>query len=452
MSIWLIDCITVFLLCVFCAGIVIPQILLIAFRKKLFDIPDERKIHRSLVPRLGGIAFIPVIFFASFLVIGINLTIGNGWILTSTLGDIRPILFGFCGMLLLYLVGIADDLIGVRYRAKFLAQILCALMFLAGGIWLDQLHGALLLYGISPWIGYPLTILLVVFIINAINLIDGIDGLASGLSAMACLVYGVTYFMVEQYLYAMLAFATLGVLLPFFYYNVFGDATKRKKIFMGDTGSLTIGLILSLLSIRMAMYPLDECVWQANPLILGFAPLFVPCSDVIRVYLHRVRNGRNPFLPDKNHIHHKLLAVGLTQRISMVSIMVATLVIVVSNIILSKYVNINILLLIDILLWIAGNIWLSRLAKVKQANNEQDIIPLNNVQEKQDMDYAKIDQEKLVAFLSKEKSPVDVDKILNCAEVEPLRIYPLIYRLKAAGILEITEYDELGAPLYIKLL
>ena len=364
---WFYNCIAVFLLSVFCSGIVIPQILLIAFRKKLFDEPDERKIHHSLVPRLGGIAFTPVIFFVSFLLVGLNLVFGHINILTGSLADLSPILFGFSAMLLLYLVGIADDLIGVRYRAKFIAQVLCAVMLLTGGIWINDLHGTLGIHDIPSWVGYPLTVLAVVFIINAINLIDGIDGLASGLSGVACLVYGITFYMTSQYLYAMLAFATLGVLLPFFYYNVFGDASKRKKIFMGDTGSLTIGIVLAILSIRMAMYPLDECIWHANPLVLGFAPLFVPCCDVVRVYLHRVRNGKNPFPPDKNHIHHKLLAIGMPQRAAMISILVSTFIVVVSNIVVSRYININLLLLADVILWIIGNIWLSRRAARRNA-------------------------------------------------------------------------------------
>ncbi|MBD5401898.1 undecaprenyl/decaprenyl-phosphate alpha-N-acetylglucosaminyl 1-phosphate transferase [bacterium] len=362
---WLINCVAVLILCVFCAGFVIPQILLIAFRKKLFDEPDERKIHKSLVPRLGGIAFNPVILFSIFFVFGIDIALSDSQVLLTTLTEICPLLFGFCAMLILYLVGMADDLIGVKYRAKFFAQILCAGLLIAGGIWVNNFHGALNLYGLPAVFGMPFTILLIVFIINAINLIDGIDGLASGLSAIATLSYGIIFFLISEYLYAMISFATLGVLIPFFYYNVFGDAEKRKKIFMGDTGSLTIGIILSLLSIRMSMYPMDECIWHTNPLVLAFTPLFVPCCDVVRVYLLRVRNGKNPFLPDKTHIHHKLLAVGMHQRMAMVTIVLGTLLLVIANIFLSRYMNINILLLIDVLLWIFVNILLSKMARNK---------------------------------------------------------------------------------------
>lgn len=352
---------------IFCAGFVIPQILLIAFRKKLFDEPDERKIHRSLVPRLGGIAFKPVIFFSLFFVIGLNVAMGNGLMLENTLYALCPMLFGFCAMLILYLVGIADDLIGVRYRAKFVAQVLCAILIIVGGIWINDFHGLFFLKDIPSVIGYPLTVLMIVFIINSINLIDGIDGLASGLSAIATLVYAIVFYLLEDYIYAMLSFATLGVLMPFFYYNVFGDAEKRKKIFMGDTGSLTIGIVLTILSIHMAMFPLDKCLWQANPIIIAFIPLFIPCCDVIRVYLQRVHNGRNPFLPDKTHIHHKLLAIGMHQRIAMVTIVSCSFILVVANIFLSRIWNINVLILMDILLWVMLNLWLSvRVKSIKK--------------------------------------------------------------------------------------
>ncbi len=360
---WFYNCVAVFVLCIFCAGILIPQILLIAFRRQLFDEPDERKIHRSLVPRLGGIAFGPVILFSILFVIGVNIAMDNTGLIMKSLVDVGPLLFGFCAMLVLYLVGIADDLVGVRYRAKFVIQVLCAIMLIFGGIWIDDFHGILWLGDISPWFGIPFTAVVMVFIINSFNLIDGIDGLASGLSAVASLIYGVTFFILGDYLYAMLAVATMGVLIPFFYFNVFGNAEKHKKIFMGDTGSLTIGILLSLLSIRISMYPSDQCIAQANPMVIAFTPMFVPCYDVVRVYMRRIRNGKNPFMPDKTHIHHKLLAIGLHQRTAMVTLITGNLFLVVANILLSRYLNVNLLLVLDSLLWIFVNIWLSAKAE-----------------------------------------------------------------------------------------
>lgn len=358
---WIINSLFVFVLSVFCAGVLIPQILLISFRKRLFDVPDERKIHQGVVPRLGGIAFKPVVLFAVVLSLGISQTLGFGEFLGDIVQESRPLAFGFCAILVLYLVGIADDLIGIRYRAKFIIQILCGVMLIAGGLGITELYGILFIDTMPEWIGYPLTIFAVVFIINAINLIDGIDGLASGLCGVAMLFYGVTFMLIHEYLYALFAFATLGVLVPFFYYNVFGDAHKQKKIFMGDTGSLSIGIIICVLNLRMIhQFPVGATDIKSNPFILAYSPLIVPCFDVVRVYLHRVRNGKNPFLPDKNHIHHKLLAIGLQQRTAMVTILAVSVCFTLCNILLSRYVDATVLLASDILIWTLGNLWLTR--------------------------------------------------------------------------------------------
>ena len=367
--IWIVNILSVFFLCVFFAGIVIPQILLIAFRRRLFDEPDERKIHQYVVPRLGGMAFKPVVFFSFVLLLAVNVSTGHDELLKEIGAEALPLAYAFCAIIMLYLVGIADDLIGVRYRAKFFIQIVCGIMLVAGGVELSDLHGMLFIHSMPSWVSIPLTIFVTVFIINAINLIDGIDGLASGLCSIAFLFYGLTFIWFYQYLYAMLAFATLGVLIPFYYYNVFGKAEKGRKIFMGDTGSLTIGIMLCFLSMQVLHLSATASPHHANPFVMAFAPLLVPCFDVVRVYLHRVRNGKNPFLPDKNHIHHKLLAIGMRQRTAMVSIVLTSTVLTFLNILLSAYINSNLLLCADIALWTMANILITkkihRLAKTR---------------------------------------------------------------------------------------
>lgn len=357
---WTVSSIAVFMICVLCSLILIPQILLISFRKQLFDQPDERKIHQGIVPRLGGIAFKPVIFFTVALMLGVSQLLGYGYMMEDFTLEVHSIAFSFCCIILLYLVGIADDLIGIRYKAKFIVQIICGLMIIAGGMYIDNLHGLLGIHGLPVWIGYPLTVLVIVFIINSINLIDGIDGLASGLCGVATLFYGVVFFLLHEYIYAILSFATLGVLVPFFYYNVFGDANKQKKIFMGDTGSLTIGMILCILCLRLLQCSTTEASAELpNILVLAYSPLLIPCLDVVRVYLHRVRNGKNPFLPDKNHIHHKLLALGMRQRMAMVSIVLVSILFSLCNIFISKYINVTLLVLINVLIWTLLNVWLT---------------------------------------------------------------------------------------------
>lgn len=363
----LINCFATFLLAAFCAGIVIPQILLIAFRKKLFDEPDERKIHHLAIPRLGGIAFQPLIFFSLILVLGLNETFGTADACNLTLDGFMPLAYTLCASILIYLVGIADDLIGVRYRAKFIIQILCAALLICGGTCLDNLHGMFMLHGLPQFVAWPLTALLLVYIINAINLIDGLDGLASSLSACACLIYGVAYLVQGDMVCAMLAFGTLGVLVPFFYYNVFGNPERHLKIFMGDTGSLTIGLLLSFLSIRMTSYETITDFPQYNVAVIALAPLLLPCMDVVRVFMRRLRRHKNPFMPDKTHIHHKLLMLGLSHHAAMITIIVASLLLTVMNVLLSACININLLLLLDIAVWVVANIVISRMCARRAA-------------------------------------------------------------------------------------
>ena len=351
MHYWIVNIICGFCVSAVLAGFIIPQILLIAFRKNLFDEPDERKIHHIPVPRLGGLAFMPVIFFALALMLGVNQYMGYSVMLYNFLYNVNILSMSLCSVMSLYLVGIADDLIGVRYRAKFVVQLFSALFLVASGVWVRSFYGFLGVEYLSPWVGGILAIVLVLFITNAINLIDGIDGLASGLSGVACLYYGIVYFGLHQYLFSIIAFVTLGVIVPFFFYNVFGKAEKQKKIFMGDTGALTIGFILSLLSIKLTTLPVGAISWDYNPLVVAFAPLMVPCLDVIRVFFTRIRNKKNPFLPDKNHIHHKILALGFSARPTMIIIILGSLLLSLFNLWVSKYLDVHLLLLCDFVIY-----------------------------------------------------------------------------------------------------
>ncbi len=354
---WLLIDFLVFACVAALTGVIIPQILLIAFRKNLFDTPDPRKIHKTEIPRLGGIAFFPSILFALLLLLGVGVLSEDQSILVRVHKHILPLCFIECGAIILYLTGMADDLVGVRYGAKFVMQIIAAGLVMIGGMRIDSLHGFMGISHMPFGLSILLTGLVIVFIINSINLIDGIDGLASGLSAIACCFYAYVFFQSEHYIFSAMAVATLGALLPFFFYNVFGDATKRRKIFMGDTGALTIGLFLSVMSIEICS--IDYLPSRSNPAIVAFAPLLIPCLDVVRVYLHRVRAGRNPFLPDKSHIHHKLLAAGLTQRKAMMTIVGSSALLIGANYWLSEFMDITLLFVCDLVFWVGVNMLLT---------------------------------------------------------------------------------------------
>lgn len=369
MQYWIINLLSGFLVSAFMSGILIPQVLLIAFRKRLFDELDERKIHRVPIPRLGGLVFTPIIIFTIALLLCVNLWLGYYGVMFDLSYNVGVFGAAMCGIILLYLVGIADDLVGVRYRAKFIVQIISAIGLVMSGVWFRNFYGFLGLDSLNEYVGWVLAIVLVVFIINAINMIDGLDGLASGLSAVACFYYGITFSGIHLYSYALLAFVTCGVLLPFFYYNVFGKVEKQQKIFMGDTGSLTIGFILSLLSIKIVTIPASGIVWAYHPLVVAFAPLMLPCLDVIRVFFHRLRTGKNPFMPDNNHIHHKLLALGLDSRTTMVTLLFSSLICSMCNLWISQYIEIHILLLMNLGLYGGVNVFITY--RIKKRKNRE---------------------------------------------------------------------------------
>lgn len=192
-------------------------------------------------------------------------------------------------MTLLYLTGIADDLVGVRYRQKFAIQIFCACLFPLSGLWINDLYGLFGIHELSAYVGIPFTVLTVVFITNAINLIDGIDGLASGLSSVALLVFTFLFISKGLWSYAMLSAGTFGVLVPFFYYNVFGSVERARKIFMGDTGSLTLGYTLSFLAIKYSQHNTDIMPYTEGAFLIAFSTMIIPAFDVVRVVLVRIR-------------------------------------------------------------------------------------------------------------------------------------------------------------------
>lgn len=360
MSSWITNDLISFSIALVLAGIIIPQILLIAFRKKLFDEVDERKIHKGVVPRLGGIAFFPSILFSIAVVVGFNLKFFGVETFGVFTESMVPVYFMICAVLLMFLVGMADDLVGMRYVAKFIVQIIASLLIVFSGMSIDNLFGFLWLNELPEWFVWMVTCFAVVYVVNAINLIDGIDGLASGLSTVAFVFYAVIFYYSGEYVYSMLSSAAAGTLFPFFYYNVFGNAKKQKKIFMGDTGALTTGMIMVFCAI--AVLHIDRTVFSTdyNLVVMAISPLIIPCFDVVRVYLHRVERHRNPFLPDKCHIHHKLLALGLNQRTALCVIMAWAVLFIVVNVVLSPYCNPTVLVGADVLIWTLANVILSK--------------------------------------------------------------------------------------------
>lgn len=338
-----------FLLSFLLASVVIPRIIFISYKKRLFDVPDTRKVHKTPVPRLGGLAFLPVILISLCVITGIRYYMDDRVSSLWASDLFMQYLFLIAGMTLLYLIGVADDLVGVGYRYKFVVQILAASFLPLSGLWINDLGGLLGLHAIPAYIGMPLTVFLVVYITNAINLIDGIDGLASGLTCIALGLLIIVCALVNQWTHALLASATLGVVIIFYYYNVF--SASGRKLFMGDAGSLTLGYILSFLILHFWTKQEYWDPFKLNLNMVTISTLLIPLLDVIRVFYARIREGRNPFLPDKNHIHHKLLRTGMRVRMVMITLLLLSLFLVVVNFILSFYINTTFMLLFDLLFW-----------------------------------------------------------------------------------------------------
>jgi UDP-N-acetylmuramyl pentapeptide phosphotransferase/UDP-N-acetylglucosamine-1-phosphate transferase len=350
-----------FLMAVLLGQIIIPRILVISLRKRLFDQPDSRKVHHRPISRLGGVTFFPVILIV-MCTIGLLQFYEMENITSSVISESLCLV---AGLMLLYMIGVCDDLIGVRYRRKFEVQILAAAFLPFAGLSIQNLGGLFGWYEISPLVGVPLTMLLTVFLINAINLIDGIDGLASGLCMVAITLFGMSFALHGSWMYALLAFASVGVLIPFFFYNVFGNANRGHKIFMGDTGSLTLGFILSVMVVKYVSVMVQESSrLDGAPVVMAFSVLLVPSLDVCRVVLNRFRRRVHPFKPDKSHIHHKFLNMGFTPRRSMILIQLMAVAFIVLTLVLLRIgLLAPVVFMLDILVWTLMNVWFSRIIR-----------------------------------------------------------------------------------------
>ena len=273
----------------------IPPILRVAKKRKLFDFIDERKIHSAAIPPFGGVAI--------FL----------GFILTTIVTTHNQTFMAFkyiiAAVIILFFTGLKDDLVTISARKKFYLQIVAALLLIVmGDIRLTYGHGFLDIYEINYFFSVVFTLFVMLSIINAYNFIDGIDGLAAGLGIVASLFFGIWFYIAEYNGYAVMSFALAGSLGGFFLFNVFGG---KNKLFMGDTGSLITGLIVSVLAIQFNEFNINKAlVWSVNAApSVSFAVVMVPLIDTLRVITIRLLNNRSPFSPDNNHIHHRILAI-----------------------------------------------------------------------------------------------------------------------------------------------
>jgi UDP-N-acetylmuramyl pentapeptide phosphotransferase/UDP-N-acetylglucosamine-1-phosphate transferase len=288
-----------------------PALIKVAILKRLFDEPGGRKIHKRIVPTIGGV----IIFAGTLFSFALWYKIDFGNIRDmAELISVNQYLTEFkliiATSLVLFFVGIKDDIIGTAPIKKLVAHVLVGLILvLIGNVRITGLHGIFGVYELPYWASVFLSLFTYIVVVNAYNLIDGVDGLAGGVGFITAASFAFWFIMANDYVYAALSVALAGSLLGFLVFN-FSPA----KIFMGDSGSLTIGLLICVLSIKVIEYPADKLVGpilNISKPVYVIATLIYPLADTLRVFVIRATKGISPFSADRNHLHHRLMDCGL---------------------------------------------------------------------------------------------------------------------------------------------
>src|ERR1700761_515252 len=276
----------------------IPAVINVAEMKKLFDIPDARKVHHAPITPLGGLGI-----FAGFVF---------GCLLTLHFNETADLQYFMAAAFVIFFLGLKDDILVISPVKKFIGQVLAAFIIVYyGGIQIRSMHGFLGIYQLPEMFSLLLTYFAVIVVINSFNLIDGVDGLAGSLGLLSTVVFGIYFLKINMLPYSVLAFSLSGSLLAFLICNF-----QPAKIFMGDTGSLLLGTINAILVIKFINVANTSDVSlpiPASPAV-GFTILMIPLLDTLRVFGIRILHRRSPFSPDRNHIHHLLLDRGFSHK------------------------------------------------------------------------------------------------------------------------------------------
>lgn len=285
-----------------------PKILKIALLKNLVDNPDARKLQRSPVPVMGGIA----VFFG--IIIGLS---------TSQFNEpSRNLFILIAAMIIMLYIGAIDDILNLSPKLRFIVEVCVILtVMLVNDVSINDFYG---LWGISTipsWLSIPLTATAAVGIINAINMIDGVNGLSSSICIFSSSIFAIMFYASENYVMANVAVSAVGALIPFFLHNVFGRSTK---MFIGDSGALLMGILMSMFAIEVlnTNSPSRQFALQGMSIIaFTLATLAIPVFDTLRVMSSRILHRRSPFSPDKTHLHHLFIELGFTHVGTTIAIM-----------------------------------------------------------------------------------------------------------------------------------
>jgi len=274
-----------------------PVIIQIAEDKKLYDIPDERKIHKNPISSLGGIGIFAGLIVSCLLTISFSIN-----------SEFQYYLLSF---LIMFFLGVKDDILVISAHKKFIGQLFAAVILVfKGNLVITSMHGFMGVTQIDQSVAILLSIFTILVIINAFNLIDGVDGLAGTVASVTAIVVGVIFAINKDWPYATMAFCLAGALASFLIYNY-----QPARIFMGDTGSMLLGTACAILVIRLIeLGPTYTTLPISASPAMGFGIVLIPLLDTLRVFALRILKRRSPFSPDRNHLHHFLLDRGLNHR------------------------------------------------------------------------------------------------------------------------------------------
>ena len=278
--------------------LIIPVIIKYALEKNLVDIPGRRKIHKKVTPSMGGIAIFIRFFIASLI-----------WIDISNWKDIRMILIA---LFMIFFIGVRDDLVPLRPSMKLIGQIVAAtILILLFNLRLTSMYGLLGVYEIPLALSYGITIFTIIVITNSFNLIDGLDGLAGTVAGISLFAFGIWFVLIGDAVFAILSFCMVGSIIAFLIFN-----WEPSRIFMGDTGALVIGMMLSITSINFINtnfnLPADHPYRFSGTVATAVCFIIIPLVDTMRIFILRISKGQSPFTPDKSHIHHSIMRLGLS--------------------------------------------------------------------------------------------------------------------------------------------
>jgi UDP-N-acetylmuramyl pentapeptide phosphotransferase/UDP-N-acetylglucosamine-1-phosphate transferase len=313
-------------------SILIPSLIRVSKAKHLYDTPNERKVTKEIVPSVGGVAI-----FIAFLI---------GTIIAINDYSFRELKYLIVAVLLLFFLGLKDDLVDLSAKKKLLVQVVVStILIILGGIRFTDLHGIFGLYNIDYALSFVVTLLVMIFIINSLNLIDGIDGLASSIGIVASFIFGSWFLLAGHPEYGIMCFSLAGSLTGFFFFNVFG---KNHKIFMGDSGSLVIGVILVVVVIKFNEFNIAGEVFfhvNASPAV-AISILIVPIIDTLRVIFIRLYAKKSPFAADMSHIHHSCLKLTNSHLHATLLIVLFNILIIGLALTLKSFFEINVLMAI----------------------------------------------------------------------------------------------------------